>query len=129
MVTDDPAVLSTILDATIKNNKRKNITGMLLYADGNIIQALEGEEGEVQATFSSIQKDNRHRGIHVLIQKGIPSRKFASWSMGFRRLTKADMEKFPAFSPLFNMHGGEVALRVLPGQALTLLNSFAAASM
>lgn len=129
MTSDDPALLSAILDAAIKNNKRNNITGMLLYAEGNVIQAIEGERDAVLATFRTIQKDVRHRGIHVLIEEGILSRKFASWNMGFRRLTKVDLENFPAFAPLFNMHEGELALRIRPSNALTLLTAFAASSM
>lgn len=129
MSTDDPALLHQILDAAVKNNKRNNITGMLLYAEGNIIQAIEGDRDAVLATFTSIEKDTRHRGIHILIEEEILSRKFASWNMGFRQITKVDLETFPASAPLFNMHGGELALRIRPSNALTLLTAFAEASM
>ena len=129
MSTDEPALIYQILDAAVKHNKRNNITGMLLYAEGNIIQAIEGERDAVMATFKTIEKDTRHRGIHVLIEEEILSRKFASWNMGFRRLTKFDLEKFPASAPLFNMRGSELALRIRPGNALTLLTAFAGASI
>ena len=129
MVTDDPRLMSAVLDVTVKNNKRNNITGMLLYADGNIIQVLEGERVDVLATFKAIEKDIRHHGIRVLLEKDIVYRKFLGWSMGVRRLSKADKEGFQADAPLFNMHDVQVALRIRSCQALTLLNSFAVATM
>ena len=128
MVTDSPADLPTILDASIRNNKRNNITGMLLYAEGNVIQAIEGEKNDVLATYTAIRDDIRHHGIYILIEKSISSRKFASWSMGFRQITKADLDNFPDAAPLFDMQDGELVLRIRPSEALTLLNSFASAS-
>jgi hypothetical protein len=129
LVTNEPEVLSDILDSSVRNNKRSNITGMMLYSDGNVLQILEGNRDSVLETFKSIQLDMRHRGIFVLIEEEITSRKFASWSMGFKQLTHADLEKFPVAANVFKVETDEIALRVQPGQALTVLNSFADGSM
>jgi hypothetical protein len=45
--------------------------------------------------------------------------------MGFRQLSKADLEKFPVAANVFKVHQHEIGLRVQPGEALTLLRSFA----
>ena len=129
MVTDRPEILPDILQAAVRNNKQRNITGMMLYADGNVMQVLEGEKGEVLETYQAIQADPRHSGIFVLIEQEIASRQFASWSMGFSQLTKADLEKFPAAAHIFKAHQDEISLRGRAGEALIVLKSFADGSM
>ena len=125
LVTDEPEILPAILDVSVRNNRRRNITGMMLYADGNILQVLEGEKDALLKTFRSIELDARHRGIFVLIEKEIAARQFASWSMGFRQLTKAVLEKFPVAAHVFKTRQDEIALRGRPSDALTVLKSFA----
>jgi hypothetical protein len=129
LVMNEPEVLSDILDSSVSNNKRSDITGMMLYSDGNVLQILEGNRNSVLETFKSIQLDMRHRGIFVLLEEEITSRRFASWSMGFKQLTKAELEKFPVAANVFKVQANEIALRVQPSQALIVLNSFADGSM
>jgi hypothetical protein len=129
LVTDGPELLPAILDAAVKNNKRKFITGMLLYADGCVMQVLEGERNTVLETFHSIELDKRHSGIFVLIQQEIDARQFASWSMGFRQLTAADLEKFPAAAHVFKARQDEILLRSRSGAARSILQSFAEGSI
>jgi hypothetical protein len=64
------------------------VTGLLLYMDGNFIQALEGEKEEVLSTHERIANDPRHRGLITLLQGDIEKRDFGDWSMGFRSLDK-----------------------------------------
>ena len=129
LVTDKPEVLGAILAASVRNNKRRDITGMMLYADGNIMQVLEGNEDAVRDTFHAIESDARHRGLFVLIEGEIASRQFASWSMGFRQLSKPDLESFPAAAHVFKAHQDEISMRGRAGDALTVLKSFADGSM
>jgi hypothetical protein len=129
LVTDEPGILPAILDSSIRNNKRNNITGMMLYSDGNVMQVLEGDRDVVLKTFKSIQLDPRHSGIFVLIQGEIAARNFASWSMGFRQISKADMEKFPIAAQIFKVRQEEISQRVQPSEALIVLKSFVEDSM
>lgn len=129
LVADESAELPSILGASVRNNKLRGITGMMLYADGNILQVLEGEKEVLLQTFRTIQADLRHHGILVLIEAEIAARQFASWSMGFRQLTPADLQKLPAAAQIFRAREDEIALRVRAGDALTILNSFAQGSM
>ncbi len=129
LVSADPDLLPSILDISVRNNKRQSITGMMVYADGNVLQVLEGEKDAVLQTFRAIEMDNRHSGIFVLIEAEIASRQFASWSMGFRQLNKADLEKFPAAAHVFKASKGEFDVRARSGDALTILKSFAEGSM
>jgi hypothetical protein len=49
--------------------------------------------------------------------------------MGFRQLSKADMEKFPAAAHIFDARLDEISLRGRAGDAITILKSFADDSM
>lgn len=53
------------------NNSKNGITGLLLYAEGNFIQILEGEKEVIEATYHKIQKDNRHKNIIVVTNESI----------------------------------------------------------
>ncbi len=69
------------------NNARDGITGMLLYKDGNFMQALEGEEAAVRTLHQRIKADLRHRGLVVIDCGHSPAREFGSWSMAFTDLS------------------------------------------
>jgi hypothetical protein len=125
LITDEPEIVSAILESSVRNNQRRDVTGMMLCADGNVMQVLEGEQEAVLETFQSIQSDARHRGIFLLIEGEIAARNFVSWSMGFRRISKADLEKFPVAAQVFRASQEEVSLRVQPSEALIILKSFA----
>lgn len=63
---------------------------MLLYKDGNFMQALEGEEKTVRNLYNKIEADSRHRGSMILLKETIEERQFPNWTMGFRNLNSSD---------------------------------------
>jgi hypothetical protein len=129
LAKDEPAMLPSIVDVSVRSNKRRSITGMLLYADGSILQVLEGEKEVVQEAFRIIELDERHSGIFVLIEQEIATRQFASWSMGFKHLTKLDLEKFPTAVHVFKTRRDEISQRSRAGDAFAILQSFADGTM
>lgn len=128
LVEPQQEVVATILNAAVRNNKRREITGMLLLAGGNVAQVLEGEKDAVQETFHYIEADSRHRGILVMTEQEIATRQFASWSVGITEITNANLEKLPVKAHVFNPTFDEIARRCTEGNALKLLNSFLSAS-
>jgi hypothetical protein len=72
-------------------NKEHNLTGMLAYIEGKVlnntegrfIQALEGPVDEVLHIFNRISKDDRHGQITVLAKTATTKRYFEQWAMGF----------------------------------------------
>lgn len=85
-----PQELKNILQVAQHNNEHLNITGMLLYASGNFIQILEGEETQVRELYAKIAKDRRHNNIIMLDDSPIKRRTFPRWTMGFKLLSAAD---------------------------------------
>ncbi|MBV9829379.1 MAG: BLUF domain-containing protein [Alphaproteobacteria bacterium] len=85
--------LADLLEHGASNNRRRGITGLLLYIDGNFIQLIEGEKDVVSDLFEQIRLDPRHRTVITLTRGRIEQRHFANVSMGFidgRRLPPSD---------------------------------------
>jgi hypothetical protein len=80
--TDD---LANLLQNARARNNASEVTGMLVHSEGDFLQVLEGEPGNVIQVYDRICADPRHRDISVL-QRGLGygGRLFPSWSMGFR---------------------------------------------
>jgi hypothetical protein len=92
--------LVELLDQSRKRNRSLNVTGMLLYADGNFIQVLEGETVDVYAIYESILNDSRNHGNIAIEKEPIEQRDFPDWSMGFEHITeerKASIEGYTEF--------------------------------
>ncbi len=83
--------LDEILEISRENNARAGITGLLLFAEGNFIQVLEGPAEEVERAFRRIAKDPRHRQIIELYREPIKKRSFADWNMGYRDTRPGDV--------------------------------------
>jgi hypothetical protein len=62
-------------------NTRRDITGLLLYSNGVIMQVLQGDETLVRECFGRIATDNRHRDVTLLRADTVGTRTFAKWSM------------------------------------------------
>ena len=90
--------LLELLRSSRERNQRVDITGLLLYHEGNLLQVLEGPPADLLATFERIMVDPRHTGLIVLSKKTIEERQFAGWSMAFRNLDEDQAEELPGFS-------------------------------
>jgi hypothetical protein len=95
--------LLDILEESREANARAGITGMLLYKDGNFMQALEGEESAVRELYGRISRDPRHRGVLTLVEGEREDRGFADWSMGFQDLSSPEARATPGYSEFMNM--------------------------
>jgi hypothetical protein len=73
-----------------KNNLKLEITGMLLYKEGNFMQMLEGEEAQVLELYDKILKDKRHKDIYKIMSGSIKDRNYENWSMGFCNMNKIE---------------------------------------
>ena len=115
--------LRTLLEKCISNNPRRDITGMLLYKDGNFMQVLEGDEKVVRAVHSIIAADPCHRGLMTLLQGFTPGRQFPNWSMGFRDLG-ADLDNPEGYSEFLNVPLTGMEFKADPTKAQKLLLTF-----
>ena len=94
--------LLEILHQSRPNNLAREITGLLLYKDGNILQILEGEGAAVNELFAHIERDARHQGVIVLLNEPVDERAFPEWSMGFRDLADPELAHLAGYNALLN---------------------------
>jgi hypothetical protein len=92
--------LNDILAVSRKNNSEKNISGILIYCDGNILQVLEGEHDAIHSLYRKIEFDLRHKDLIILQDTPLTERNFADWSMGFKPATK---EQFAQLEGYFDL--------------------------
>ncbi len=113
--------LDELLAISRTNNTKCGVTGMLLYLEGNFIQALEGEKDAVMATNLRIAKDPRHRGVLVLLQGDIEKRDFPDWSMGYRRVDRDGAGQIPGYTDFLDRKADPARHRA---SALRLMEHF-----
>ena len=74
----------SIVAASIRNNRRAGVTGLLWTDARRFLQVLEGADGDIRATFERIRADPRHSGVVVLHDRPIAAREFGEWAMARR---------------------------------------------
>lgn len=76
--------INHILEVSRRNNSKNNVTGILLYRNGEFLQLLEGDEINVHYTLKKIMDDQRHSDINIFFDKVVERRLFTNWSMAFK---------------------------------------------
>lgn len=89
--------LLEILKTSQQNNMQYDVTGVLLYAEGTFIQALEGEAEYVDKIYAAIERDHRHKNIIKLTDGKIEERYFPDWTMGFANIDLNKARKITGF--------------------------------
>jgi hypothetical protein len=113
--------LVALMQKSSAQNEQLQLTGLLLYKDGNIMQVLEGAEKDVTATFARIKHDPRHKNVIVLINEPIAARNFPNWGMAFRDLNSPELREIPAYNEFLNVPLPQLAT---PAQSRKLLAVF-----
>jgi hypothetical protein len=77
-------LLSSLAEQSNARNVPLDVTGLLLYSDGNFMQCLEGPKEAIDILMKSIASDARHFGLIVLKEDEIQIREFPEWGMAVR---------------------------------------------
>jgi hypothetical protein len=81
-------------------NAHSGVTGVLLVAEGQYLQYLEGPAHALESVYARIQASRRHRELEILFKGDVSERLFETWHMAFAqvpestflRLAEADWE-------------------------------------
>lgn len=122
----EEAELQEILKQARLNNEKSGISGLLLYANGNFLQVLEGNKAAVLQLVQRIELDARHHGVIRLMEFTSKERSFPDWTMGYRQLSPNEMEgALPGYNNIFKSQAisNEIRERV-KASVWTLLKSF-----
>jgi hypothetical protein len=116
--------LVALLNRSREKNTRLQLSGMLLYKDGNFLQVLEGPSDAVYSLFKAIREDDRHKGVLRLLEEQIDNRRFGDWAMAFRNLNNPDFHDLPGYSTFMNGRLDHATFRANPSGAQRLLETF-----
>lgn len=75
--------LYNILQTSIDENKKHNITGFLIYKNGHFRQLIEGSEPDIKQLYQNIVNDQRHEVTETNVSRSVSNREFPLWAMGF----------------------------------------------
>ena len=76
-----------ILGVAIRNNRQRNITGLLLFHNGRFLQAIEGAAPDVERLLDQLRRDDRHERMRVLLHAAASERRFSGSAMAQGRVT------------------------------------------
>ena len=116
--------LQDILRVSRASNAKKDISGLLLFKDGNFMQVLEGDSRIIDDLHKKIIKDPRHTGILTLLRKPIQSRTFSDWKMGFKNIGDLTEEERSIRSDYLDRPLNDSMYVSNPNEAYILLESF-----
>ncbi len=75
--------VNRILVYSRRNNRRREVGGVLHYGSGFFFQYLEGPADTVDCLYARICRDPRHERVERLTRRPIRNRRFRDWSMKF----------------------------------------------
>ncbi len=81
LLTDE--ALRNVLATARYFNSHHRISGLLLYAHGQLMQLLEGEQAPIRALYARIERDPRHENVELIAAGPAVQREFPDWAMGF----------------------------------------------
>ena len=81
----DAASLEAILEVSRRNNEAAGVTGLLVAGGRRFLQALEGPDAAVLATYARIHADKRHQALVLLSSSHVEARAFGDWSMAYHQ--------------------------------------------
>jgi hypothetical protein len=93
------ALFRLLTEAQLRN-ARLQITGHLLFLNGQFTQCLEGPPENVELIWQSLQRDTRHHNIELLVRHATQERRFLAWSMAFSTYNSHYVHGMQGFFPL-----------------------------
>lgn len=80
------------LSSSKTSNNQNDITGLLLFSEGNFFQIIEGEKNSIIKLFDTIKEDDRHHDIIQIFGKDIHKEAYDGYACDFV-LDAADYDK------------------------------------
>ncbi len=99
----DEKELAELIESSRKRNKARKITGLLMFAEGNIMGILEGPEDKLEHLMSRISVDDRHKNMQIIWSKPKHKRDFPDYQLAFKKTSrKSLLNDHPGMSLMFD---------------------------
>ena len=115
------ADLAHILADARAGNEARDVTGVLIYADGVFVQVLEGERDTLEALIASIRADSRHHSMKVFRDEAVDRRAFHEWRMAYLAPDVNEMARWVGLPGSDTIDGVLQELHREPGQVPRIL--------
>ncbi|RKS43466.1 FAD-dependent sensor of blue light [Gillisia mitskevichiae] len=79
----EKAEIKKILSSSKKWNNENDVTGLLLFSEGNFFQIIEGEKKIITDLFKNINADDRHHNILQIFGKDIHREAYDGYEADF----------------------------------------------
>ena len=112
----DPLEREQLATRSADRNASAEISGFMLYREGQFMQYIEGEQAPLNALFAEICKDPRH-DVRAQLKQSFDVRRFPNWHMKFEPEDSLDAM---AFDSLWNMLTAAVLGAATEGVWMTL---------
>jgi hypothetical protein len=76
--------LMRLLYHSYLRNTSAGVTGAFIFENNRFGQVIEGPRAQIEDLWEKIQKDTRHKNIHLVESKPIEHRSFSKWTMVFQ---------------------------------------------
>jgi hypothetical protein len=116
--------LATLLTQAREANARQNITGALVYGDGQFMQIIEGEEADLAMLYARLLQDGRHGQVFKFADKPILQRSFADWSMAFRPVSAEQFQVLQGYVAPEQLDLSAPGLSATDDMLLQMMKSF-----
>lgn len=85
--------IRSILESCQRNNRERNVTGLLLYNGRNFLQLLEGDVEDLSWVMRRIEADPRHNGVSIIDDIAVEARACPDWLMRHIRIADEVSER------------------------------------
>ena len=75
---------------SLEDNQGADISGVLYFDGGFILQLLEGDDHQISSLFNRIKRDKRHRNIRVLARNYLASSTLRKAGMKFVDVSRSE---------------------------------------
>ncbi len=91
--------LIEMLSSSRKFNKDNNITGLLLYFEGHLVEFMEGDKEVIKEHFKKVSINSKYKSVFKITESNTEKRKFTNWTMSFPSLNKNKLSKIVGYRP------------------------------
>jgi hypothetical protein len=112
--------IATLLKQARIANRKHDVSGMLLYVGGHILQSFEGEPRMVDAVSDTLYRDKPRMRVKQMVRESIVERQFPEWTMGFATVDPDEAGQLLGAEELFQ--SASTFARLDPEGAKTLIS-------
>lgn len=117
--------LSPLLTALGRAHVAGPVASLTVFANGNLMQLMEGEHSAVRLAFTQVHAAPVHFGITVLVEAPIAKPSIARMQLGLRQFAQEIGRALPPSVERFLLSPDELIKRLPANDALPLFTEFA----